>query len=1563
MNSKISLEYEVKLNKAIEAMKTASSMVKIMSNEVRATQTSFKSASNQIGMFSSYNKQLKTNLENISKSLKTYRTALTKIENAEVKGATNKQLQVNAVTKYKEAISILLKEQAKQQSQLAINQKLEEEYKTAGVKNSQELIEQKQKEKKIEQEVRAEEKKKVAEQKQAEREIRAEQKKKIEEQKQAEKERKELAKDAIELEKQEKEKIKEVKERVIELGEAIKNTISGFCSGLASPFKTVISGINKIENSVKGSISKIEKLSSTIKTKFIDKAIDYSEELNLFNVVFENIEKDGETTFSELGKKATQFQNQLNEALGTNKMESMRYQGLYQSMTLSAGIGKEASYLMSESMTKLGYDLASLFNTTEKQAMEALRGGVLAGQTKPLRGYGIDVTQQTYKPILADLGIDKRVSELSQAEKEILRYIATIRQATAAQGDFADTIESPANQLKVLKNQLLELSVSIGNYFITPFQKALQVINGVIMTLKALVNFIGKLMGIQEKQFNSGFSYSGEYEDEADDLGSVGDNASSATKKVKELQRQVLGFDQINNITTPTDSSSSGSSGVSGNYGIDERLLGELEGYESFMEKVKMRAVEIRDTIMEWLGFTKQINEETKEISFTYDTTGKSLKDIAGEIGTNAGKGLNELIDNINWEDYGKKLANGLNVTFAFINNFVQSYNWKNLGIKIATFINTAISDTDFNELGKTLTNKIRIAILGISGFLETFNFKEFGSNLAKTINSAISNIPLDELVSGINSLANGIFDATVELFKGLDWNQLISDIFNVIKGLNWKSHLMIVLPAIFGALKGLLGSSLIKNIVSEGIGSLITSKVLGKKSKIDTGDVGKLISSGSGKMKLDINKFGSSSLMEKLADIDLATATKAVGKLSALIVIVGGVVTAFGELTRIPGLKKYLSEGIDILSKLFLGLTKIAIPAAALAVGMNLLGKIPGGIKSTAVGLADLAIAIGGMSAIVGVIGGIVSWAGIEVFDTGIETIVKIFTGIGEILVPLIATTALMLGLGALNLAGLGAIAIGFVAIEEVILALIAVIKTVSLLSQTEGFDFMINRGQEVLIKIAETLGGFVGALAGSFVSNFSEQVMKSLDSLGTHLSALWSNGKDFFEGVKTIDENTTQGIKNLASSILLITAQQILDGIFAFVTGGSSLDKFGRQLPKFGENLKKYYDKVKGIKGDVITATSNSAKALAELESLVPRQAGLAQLFAGSKSLLLFGAQLPIFGACLKSYADKISGIDGSVVTDSATAAKSLAELESNIPNKAGLWQLCAGTKSLLLFGAELPLFGTYLKQYADNIAGINGDVVTSSANSAMALAELANSVPNSQSLFSAIFTGDKSLANFGAQVEQFGKSLGQYSKSVSGFDVTKARESNSVVKTILDMLERANSIGISETVKNLKSGVKTYTNTIQDFIKNAFSGDKVSTNKGAGYKMGQNIGTNIKNGIKNTLSGISLKVTDSSGKKISNFSVKAYANGGFPKSGQLFWANEAGPEMVGRIGNKTAVANNNQIVSAIKTGVYDAVSNAMSSANGGTVKIEMHTDEGVIVDRINKITRQTGTCPINI
>ncbi len=196
--------------------------------------------------------------------------------------------------------------------------------------------------------------------------------------------------------------------------------------------------------------------------------------------------------------------------------------------------------------------------------MEALRAGVLAGQTKPLRNYGLDVTQQTLAPLASELGIERSVKQLSQAEKMILRYIAVLRQASSAHGDFAETIESPANQLKVFKQQFVELKTAIGNLFQGMLGQILPYVNAALMVIKELIKAVANLFGFTVSSSNTNLAQ----QTGIDDLDT---GLSSAVGSAKELKAQLMGFDEINNISTDT-SSGGGGGGVSPT-GIDSKLL------------------------------------------------------------------------------------------------------------------------------------------------------------------------------------------------------------------------------------------------------------------------------------------------------------------------------------------------------------------------------------------------------------------------------------------------------------------------------------------------------------------------------------------------------------------------------------------------------------------------------------------------------------------------------------------------------------------------------------------------------------------------------------------------------------------------------------------------------------------------------------------------------------------------------------------------------------------------------------------------------------------------------
>ena len=385
-----------------------------------------------------------------------------------------------------------------------------------------------------------------------------------------------------------------------QFGQELKNidkTTSkvGKKSNFGSNLKTAL-GIGTVALGIRKAVSFFKE--ATIES------IDFVETQNLFNVSmgktvdqYGNLDREASKYYT----KAMAFQEKLADKLKINIEESMEYQALFNAMSKSMGIGDEPSYKISENFTKLGYDLASLYNIDPENAMQKLRAG-LSGQTKPLRDLGLDITQQSLEPLLDELGIERSTKQLSQAEKMVARYIVVLRQASLAHGDFAKTMDSPANQLRIFNAQLTAFKRNMGSLWQGLLGGILPYVNAIMMVINELLKMIAKLFGFKVSDQNVNISAGVGADGLADDLG-------TATGKAKELKKQLMGFDEINNITLP-DKTSGGSGASVG--GIDQKLLDAMKEYDNLMDKVKSKATDIKNQIMKWLGFTGDANKDMK---------------------------------------------------------------------------------------------------------------------------------------------------------------------------------------------------------------------------------------------------------------------------------------------------------------------------------------------------------------------------------------------------------------------------------------------------------------------------------------------------------------------------------------------------------------------------------------------------------------------------------------------------------------------------------------------------------------------------------------------------------------------------------------------------------------------------------------------------------------------------------------------------------------------------------------------------------------------------------------
>ena len=207
--------------------------------------------------------------------------------------------------------------------------------------------------------------------------------------------------------------------------------------------------------------------------------------------------------------------------------------------------------------------------------------------------------------------------------------ISLTNQLKVSQGDYARTIESASNQIRIMKEQWDRLSRAVGNVFYPILQKILPYINGVLMALTEIFNLLASLLGFEMPEFDySGLSVTSDAAlDLMDNLDGAGESADKLASKMKGLR----GFDKLNVINTPSSGGGGSVSGGGGSF-VDPKIMDAFnktfEQYNDLMDSVRMKALDIRDAIMEWLGFEKEIDPVTGKISWRYLGIGKTLSNM-----------------------------------------------------------------------------------------------------------------------------------------------------------------------------------------------------------------------------------------------------------------------------------------------------------------------------------------------------------------------------------------------------------------------------------------------------------------------------------------------------------------------------------------------------------------------------------------------------------------------------------------------------------------------------------------------------------------------------------------------------------------------------------------------------------------------------------------------------------------------------------------------------------------------------------------------------------------------
>lgn len=386
--------------------------------------------------------------------------------------------------------------------------------------------------------------------------------------------------------------------------------------------------------------------------KVFDYAVDYTETLNLWQVAMRNNRQE-----------ADEFVKTMNKAYGISTQTLMNYQAIFRNMLSSlGGISENTSYALSEYLTQMAVDYASLYNTSIERAMTTFQA-VLSGQVRPIRSIaGYDITETTIFQLYQQLGGTKTMRQLTQTEKRLLRIYAVFQQmeSSGAIGDLNRTLGNTANQMRIMSEASKELQTWFGLIIEDIFKPAFPIINAFLITLTNITKAIAKMRGV--KLFEGGAVES------VEDLNAALD----------ETQGKLLSFDKFEAL----NSSEEGNDLL----GIDENLLNGLSKYSSILSEVTGKAQELADKWTSWW-----VDEETGELT----EQAQNLSNILGVIG--------KILGGIIAYNLGSKLIK----LFIFLTGLNSSLNLTSLAFaSILTGVISLIAawkDMDWIERGITL--------------------------------------------------------------------------------------------------------------------------------------------------------------------------------------------------------------------------------------------------------------------------------------------------------------------------------------------------------------------------------------------------------------------------------------------------------------------------------------------------------------------------------------------------------------------------------------------------------------------------------------------------------------------------------------------------------------------------------------------------------------------------------------------------------------------------------------------------------------------------------------------
>lgn len=385
---------------------------------------------------------------------------------------------------------------------------------------------------------------------------------------------------------------------------------------------------NQFQKQMSGITGLAKKAGAALAAAFaVKKLVSFGKECLELGSDLAEVQNVVDVTFPHMTAQVDQFAKSAASSFGLSETMAKQYTGTFGAMAKAFGFSETAAYDMGTSLTGLAGDVASFYNLSQDEAYTKLKS-VFTGETETLKDLGVVMTQNALDAYAMANGFGRTTQAMTEAEKVALRYQFVQSQLSAAQGDFARTSDSWANQTRILKLQFDSLKATLGQGFINLFTPVLKVINTLLGKLTTLANAFKSFTELITGKKSSGSS-AAPVADVADTAGTAAsglENASGAAdslsnstsgvgkaaKKAAKEMKALMGFDQIqkiddNSSDDSADDTSSPGTGSGGGSGLGGAVdYGNLAQGETVLDKVDSKFSGLIKRAKELAGLFKQ---------------------------------------------------------------------------------------------------------------------------------------------------------------------------------------------------------------------------------------------------------------------------------------------------------------------------------------------------------------------------------------------------------------------------------------------------------------------------------------------------------------------------------------------------------------------------------------------------------------------------------------------------------------------------------------------------------------------------------------------------------------------------------------------------------------------------------------------------------------------------------------------------------------------------------------------------------------------------------------------